>query len=122
VKRLLQPSNLKRQLFFIISDITIILLSMFLAFAFRFDFEIESQYFSGLCMTIVFLVIVRIIGLYFLKIYAISWRHFSIADLLRLIYVLIASSVALVFFIRSEERRVGKECRRLCRSRWSPYH
>jgi diaminohydroxyphosphoribosylaminopyrimidine deaminase/5-amino-6-(5-phosphoribosylamino)uracil reductase len=24
--------------------------------------------------------------------------------------------------LRSEERRVGKECRRLCRSRWSPYH
>ena len=25
-------------------------------------------------------------------------------------------------FSRSEERRVGKECLRLCRSRWSPYH
>ena len=25
-------------------------------------------------------------------------------------------------FFRSEERRVGKECLRLCRSRWSPYH
>ena len=24
--------------------------------------------------------------------------------------------------IRSEERRVGKECSELCRSRWSPYH
>ena len=24
--------------------------------------------------------------------------------------------------IRSEERRVGKECRIGCRSRWSPYH
>ena len=23
---------------------------------------------------------------------------------------------------RSEERRVGKECEDLCRSRWSPYH
>ena len=23
---------------------------------------------------------------------------------------------------RSEERRVGKECKILCRSRWSPYH
>ena len=23
---------------------------------------------------------------------------------------------------RSEERRVGKECQTLCRSRWSPYH
>jgi aryl-alcohol dehydrogenase-like predicted oxidoreductase len=27
-----------------------------------------------------------------------------------------------VFADRSEERRVGKDCRRLCRSRWSPYH
>ena len=25
-------------------------------------------------------------------------------------------------FFRSEERRVGKECPYLCRSRWSPYH
>ena len=23
---------------------------------------------------------------------------------------------------RSEERRVGKECAPMCRSRWSPYH
>ena len=25
-------------------------------------------------------------------------------------------------YARSEERRVGKECATLCRSRWSPYH
>ena len=25
-------------------------------------------------------------------------------------------------YLRSEERRVGKECRMPCRSRWSPYH
>ena len=24
--------------------------------------------------------------------------------------------------LRSEERRVGKECHVVCRSRWSPYH
>ena len=24
--------------------------------------------------------------------------------------------------VRSEERRVGKECTEQCRSRWSPYH
>ena len=24
--------------------------------------------------------------------------------------------------VRSEERRVGKECLSVCRSRWSPYH
>src|SRR3546814_14474788 len=27
-----------------------------------------------------------------------------------------------VFYERSEERRVGKECVSTCRSRWSPYH
>ena len=25
-------------------------------------------------------------------------------------------------WVRSEERRVGKECASMCRSRWSPYH
>src|SRR3546814_11795626 len=29
---------------------------------------------------------------------------------------------ALVAWMRSEERRVGKECVSTCRSRWSPYH
>ena len=28
----------------------------------------------------------------------------------------------LTFIPRSEERRVGKECASMCRSRWSPYH
>jgi EmrB/QacA subfamily drug resistance transporter len=32
------------------------------------------------------------------------------------------SSIPQPLLDRSEERRVGKECRRLCRSRWSPYH
>src|SRR3546814_12600591 len=31
-------------------------------------------------------------------------------------------TMALVGESRSEERRVGKECVRTCRSRWSPYH
>ena len=30
--------------------------------------------------------------------------------------------ISYVLAVRSEERRVGKECPQLCRSRWSPYH
>ena len=33
-----------------------------------------------------------------------------------------SDSETLRYAVRSEERRVGKECLRLCRSRWSPYH
>ena len=47
--------------------------------------------------------------------YARSEEHTSELQSLRLI------SYA-VFCLRSEERRVGKECYALCRSRWSPYH
>ena len=36
--------------------------------------------------------------------------------------VILAVIVVVIAFARSEERRVGKECLRLCRSRWSPYH
>src|SRR3546814_17028044 len=32
------------------------------------------------------------------------------------------SSTSATRLIRSEERRVGKECVSTCRSRWSPYH
>ena len=31
-------------------------------------------------------------------------------------------NVSTAELMRSEERRVGKECAQLCRSRWSPYH
>src|SRR3546814_2064567 len=33
-----------------------------------------------------------------------------------------AKSASATYSIRSEERRVGKECVSTCRSRWSPYH
>ena len=38
----------------------------------------------------------------------------------RHVHALVGVSVYMV--MRSEERRVGKECIAWCRSRWSPYH
>ena len=36
--------------------------------------------------------------------------------------VALAHSIIKQRYARSEERRVGKECASMCRSRWSPYH
>ena len=44
----------------------------------------------------------------------------SVTNLTPLLELLIVVGPHLL--LRSEERRVGKECLRLCRSRWSPYH
>ena len=37
-------------------------------------------------------------------------------------FAVLLGLVVVLAFTRSEERRVGKECALLCRSRWSPYH
>src|SRR3546814_2724236 len=36
--------------------------------------------------------------------------------------VLLRDDRSFPYILRSEERRVGKECVSTCRSRWSPYH
>ena len=37
-------------------------------------------------------------------------------------FLAVRGLAVVLMLVRSEERRVGKECLRLCRSRWSPYH
>ena len=38
------------------------------------------------------------------------------------VFTLMMLSQVVLLALRSEERRVGKECTEQCRSRWSPYH
>ena len=49
-------------------------------------------------------------------------EYFNIDSTLVRLGVVLLSCLAFGTGVRSEERRVGKECLRLCRSRWSPYH
>ena len=45
-----------------------------------------------------------------------------VLELVVAVLILAVTLLELFLLGRSEERRVGKECLRLCRSRWSPYH
>ena len=49
-----------------------------------------------------------------------GYRYYSDEQLNQVINVKPKNRITIGY--RSEERRVGKECLRLCRSRWSPYH
>ena len=51
-----------------------------------------------------------------------AWNRGNIACWGRRTLLLLVFGLVVCCFARSEERRVGKECLRLCRSRWSPYH
>src|SRR3546814_14771809 len=52
------------------------------------------------------------------------WHGFT-QPLLMSVIALVSGAAGYLLFrdrLRSEERRVGKECVSKCRSRWSPYH
>ena len=92
----MQPSELKRKLFFTLFDIMIIIISTLVAFALRFDFNIPSLYFSSIIITLSVLTCVRISLFYYFKIYNISWRHFGFKDTTGLVYVTVFSTLVLV--------------------------
>src|SRR3546814_11320492 len=46
----------------------------------------------------------------------------AISSLMLIVSILFVTLSFLIGRLRSEERRVGKECVSTCRSRWSPYH
>ena len=50
-----------------------------------------------------------------------AWRFFF-AAVVSWAWLMLWPSQRQALRRRSEERRVGKECVSLCRSRWSPYH
>jgi len=93
---ILQPSELKRKLFFTLFDIMIIIISTLVAFALRFDFNIPSSYLSSIIITLSVLTCVRISLFYYFKIYNISWRHFGFKDTTGLVYVTVFSTLVLV--------------------------
>src|SRR3546814_9298687 len=55
-----------------------------------------------------------------------KWTRWDLNDIIKLSVMKLFSDagidVSKTSIVRSEERRVGKECVSTCRSRWSPYH
>ena len=75
----------------------------------------ESSSFFSIKLVVYVILFGILPSLYIIKVKIINvpWKNFLRTISLTLLFILM---------LRSEERRVGKECLRLCRSRWSPYH
>ena len=64
-------------------------------------------------------LLVRREGLYiYLAVVTLLWAELLVIDLFAVKVTAEVAIISLALTARSEERRVGKECR----SRWSPYH
>ncbi|HIP03268.1 MAG TPA: hypothetical protein EYG75_07100, partial [Campylobacterales bacterium] len=91
-----QASELKRKLFFILFDILIIIVSTFIAFGLRFDFDIPEEYNHSILITLALLLFSRVVFFNYFRIYNISWRHFGFKDMTGLVYVTTFSTLLLL--------------------------
>ncbi len=73
----LQPTSLKRMLFFVISDLVLSLLTLYLAYALRFNFSIPIEFLQTFWVVFVILAGLKILFLYLFKLYFAVWRFFG---------------------------------------------
>jgi FlaA1/EpsC-like NDP-sugar epimerase len=96
---------LTRRIFFFLSDIIIVGLSMYLSFWLRFDGAIPLDYSHRILFFISFALLIKIPFLAAFGMYDISWRFFGLIDFVRLLASVTLSSVllsALLLAIRAK--------------------
>ena len=100
---ILKPTNLKRVTFFVIGDILISILTIYLSFLLRFNFNIPLDFYPTIKKMILFLIPIKIFFLYYFHLYFIVWRFFGFIEYKRLIFAHIYSYLlfSIIFFIFS---------------------
>jgi len=81
LKNIFKPTKLKRALFFLIGDILISLLTLFLAYLLRFNFAIPKEYLNNFFEIAFIFIFFKVSFYYLFKLYFVSWRFFSIKEL-----------------------------------------
>lgn len=94
-KKFLQPTMFKRWVFFLFADVTLIILAMYVSFWIRFDWTIPAKFTGNLKYYIAMALIIKLSLLIYYNLYSISWRFFSLGDLIKLFKAVSISSVSL---------------------------
>jgi FlaA1/EpsC-like NDP-sugar epimerase len=90
------PSHAKRFIFFFLSDILLIVLSLFLSFLFHFDFNLNVDYVSLVEEVLLFFVFLKLIPFGLFRVYRMTWRYVGINDLINVVLALVLSELALI--------------------------
>ncbi len=96
--RLFHSSALQRSFLFLVADILIIIVALYLAFLIRFDFRVEPRYFLLIREALPYFVIVKLLSLYFYRVYRMNWRFIGLNDLYRIAMALVAAEALLMVF------------------------
>jgi len=96
LRELLRPTVLKRFLFFFISDAFLIILSLYLAFFFHFDFTFSIDYGEIVYEVLPFFMVIKFVSLIVFRTYRITWRFIGLYDLLNIALAIMFAGLILV--------------------------
>ncbi len=101
LERLFKKTSFKRRAFFFLSDIVLLTTAAYLSFWLRFEGKIPSHYVNSIKFYVLLALIVKISFLAFYGLFSISWRFFSLRELMNLFkaMTLASLSIGLVLFL-----------------------
>ncbi|MCC8277855.1 UDP-N-acetylglucosamine 4,6-dehydratase (configuration-retaining) [Campylobacter sp. VicNov18] len=94
----------KRLAFFLISDVLLIILSIYLAFSLRFSGDIPSIFYHGMVACGIILLILKLVFLFVFRIYKVAWRFFSLNEARKIFIALILAEIGflVIFYFFSD--------------------
>lgn len=101
---LLKPTKFSRFAFFLLGDIFISILSVYIAFLLRFSGDIPNEFYKGALLSASSLTAIKIFYFWFLRIYLVPWRFFGLYEARKLFYahVIAALTFLILFFLASK--------------------
>ena len=93
---LTHTSALSRFLFFILADVFIVTVSLYLSFLVHFDFNFQVPYAELLREVLLFFIALKIGCFTIFRIYRITWRYVGVADLLNIVLAVVIAEMALL--------------------------
>ena len=101
---LLKPTKFSRFAFFLLGDIFISILSVYIAFLLRFSGDIPNEFYKGALLSASSLTAIKIFYFWFLRIYLVPWRFFGLYEARKLFYahVMAALTFLILFFLASK--------------------
>ena len=96
MKDFLKPTQTKRTIFFISSDILISFFSLFLAYNLRFNFVVPADFMNNFLLIFMILLVFKISFFSYFNIYKTAWRFFSLYEIKK---ILLAHLYAYLSFV-----------------------
>jgi len=96
IQGIIRTSLLKRTLFFVLADIILIVLSLFIAFSVHFDLNLNIDYLEIMDEVLLYFIVVKLLAFAIFRIYKITWRYVGITDLVNIVFALIFAELLLI--------------------------